>query len=315
MEDLDPAARTTPYDHPVLATLAGIAVLVLGALLLPRLMPQQPLGSLLAAGAGLGLVLWGIGFAVTTRYSTLAWKLGSAIVLVAAGLGSALIAHSQYETIARADASSFAEVEFGPGGAVQLPAGVASRGPLSKLFADGVTADAQAQRDFGTAFGKLGVGSLTSPYLLQQDPKALGQCAAIAALRSQVEAQATARVRRGKAMDDALSTANLPARAKQGIAIMAHAEDGAEDPLRANQLAMIDETSALCQLLAKRGWFNNGGYFGFRSGADEARFRALSTRRIALAGEAERIDRAAQARISEGREMVREMLGKSIFAQ
>jgi len=247
----------------------------------------------------------------------LVWKLGSAIVLVAAGLGSALIAHSQYETIARTDASSFAEVEFGPGGAVQLPAGTTSRGPLSRLFAESVTADAQAQRDLGTAFGKLGVGNLTSPYLLQQDPRVLAQCAAIGALRSQVEADAAARVRRVGAMTEALSAANLPERARQGIAIMARAQpaDTANDPLRTNQLAMIDETAALCQLLAKRGWLNNGGYFGFRSGADESRFRELSKHRIALAGEAERIDRAAQARVAEGREMVRDVLGKSIFVQ
>ena len=144
----------------------------------------------LGAGAGLALLLWAIGFAVTTRYSAMAWKLGSLAVLVVTGLGAALIAHGQYETIARADASSFAEVEFGPGGAAQVPAGAASRGTLSRLFVESVTADAQALRDFGAAFGKLGVANLTSPYLLEQDPRALTQCAAIAGLQSQAKAQA-----------------------------------------------------------------------------------------------------------------------------
>ena len=41
----------------------------------------------------------------------------------------------------------------------------------------------------------------------------------------------------------------------------------ASDPLLANQLALAGTTAELCQLLAKRSWFNNGGYFGFRSGA------------------------------------------------
>jgi hypothetical protein len=311
--EFDESARTTPYDHPVIATLVGAAVLVLGALLVPRFVPQQPLTALLGAGAGFAVLLWGIGFVATTRWSTIAWKLGSLALLVVAGLGAALIAHGQYETIARADASSFAEVEFGPGGAAQLPPGAASRGPLSRLFVESVTADAQAQRDFGTAFGRLSVANLTSPYLLEQDPKVLSQCAAIAALETQASAQAAARGQHATSMTAALAAANLPAKAKLGIATMAGPATSAE-PLLANQRAMARVTAELCQLLAKRSWFNNGGYFGFRSGADETRFRALAKRRMELAGAAERIARAAQARMAEGREMVRDMLSKSIFA-
>lgn len=316
MEAFDESGRTTPYDHPVIATLAGAAILVLGALLLPRLAPQQSLAILLGAGAGFALLLWGIGFAVTTRYSALAWKLGSLALLLVAGFGAALIAHAQYATIARADASSFAEVEFGPGSAVQVPPGAASRGPLSRLFVEGVTADAQAQRDFGTAFGKLGVAGLTSPYLLEQDSRPLSQCDAIMGLQAIARTHATARGKRAAAMADTLAGANLPASAKDGIAIMAQATqaNGAADPLLANQLALVDTTAELCRLLAKRGWFNYGGYFGFRNAADAATFRTLANRRIALAGEGERINRAARDRMAEGREMVREMLSKSIFA-
>jgi hypothetical protein len=314
MDELDGTGRTTPYDHPVIATLAGAAVLVIGALLLPRVAPQQPLAVLLGAGAGLALLLFAIGFAVTTRYSAIGWKLGSLALLVVAGLSAALIAHGQYETIARADASSFAEVEFGPGGAARMPVGAATRGPLSRLYVEGVNADAQAQRDFGTAFGRLGVANLTSPYLLEQDPRALSQCAAISGLQALAREQATAREQRAKAMAEALQAASLPATAKEGIAVMAGAAGSTGDPLLANQLAMVGTTSELCALLAKRGWFNYGGYFGFHDSADAARFRALSTRRMALAGEAEQINRASQTRMEGGREMVRDMLSKSIFA-
>jgi hypothetical protein len=159
----------------------------------------------------------------------------------------------------------------------------------------------------GTAFS-------TSPYLLERDSQALAQCAAIADLQSRAKALAAARGQRTKAMADALNAASLPAKAKEGIGIMAGiGQVDATDPLLANRLAMAGATAELCELLAKRGWFNNGGYFGFRSGADEVRFRALSKRRMELAGEAERIDRAAQARMATGRDMVREMLSKSIF--
>jgi hypothetical protein len=313
MDNIDETGRQTPYDHPVIATLAGIAALVIGALLVPRFLPQQSLGLLLGGGVALALVLWVIGFALTTRYSTTAWKSGSLALLVLAGIGAAMIAHAQYETLARADASSFAEVEFGPGGAALVPAGAAARGPLSRLFVESVTADTQAQRDFGTAFGRLGVANLTSPYLLEQEPRALSQCAAIAELQTLARSQAMARHQRAEAMAQALDAANLPAKAKEGIATIAGPAASAGDPLLANQLAMVGATSELCTLLAKRGWFNNGGYFGFRSGADEANFRALSKRRMELAGETARIERAAQERMTAGREMVRDVLSRSIF--
>ena len=314
MDAIEETGRQTPYDHPVIATLAGAAILMLGALLAPRFLPQQPLGTLIGAGLGLALLLWAIGFVATTRYSTLPWKLGSLVLLLATGAGDALIAHGQYETLSRADASSFAEVEFGPGGAVKLPAGAAARGPLSERFAESVAADAQEQRDFGTAFGRLGVANLTSPYLLEQDPKALSQCGAIQQMATLAQSQAAARAQRSQAMADALAKANLPSKAREGIAIMAGASSGAGDPRLDNQRAMVRATSDLCSLLAKRGWFNIGGYFGFRSGTDETRFRALSKARMELTGAVEGIERGSQERIARGRDMVREVLSKSIFA-
>ena len=313
MDDIEETGRRMPYDHPVIATLAGLAVLVIGALLVPRFLPQQSLGLLFGGGVALSLVLWAIGFALTTRYSTIPWKSGSLALLALGGIGAAMIAHAQYETLSRADASSFAEVEFGPGGAALVPAGAAARGPLSRLFVESVTADTQAQRDFGTAFGRLGVANLTSPYLLGQDPRVLSQCTAIADLQTLARSQAAARDQRAKAVAQALDAANLPAKAKEAIAVMAGPAASAGDPLLANQLAMVGATSELCELLAKRGWFNNGGYFGFHSGTDETRFRALSKRRMELAGETARIEHATQERMTAGREAVRDELSRSIF--
>ncbi|MBO9621601.1 MAG: hypothetical protein J7500_02705 [Sphingomonas sp.] len=310
MEDIEDGAGA-PFGHPVVATLAGAAVLVVGALLAPMLVPQQPLGLLLGVGAGVAVLLWAIGYVVTTRHAGAAWKAGSLGLLVAAGAGSAMIAHAQYETHARADASSFAEVEFGPGGAAQMPAGAAARGPLSRLFAESVAADAQAQRDFGAEMAKLGVGNLSSPYLLGLDPKVLSHCEAVDALEATARAQADARAARGKAMADALAAARLSDKAKQGIAAMAGAQG---DALLANQRALIGATGELCRLLARRGWTNNGGYFGFASGADAARFRALTQRQAAIAAEGAQIARAAQQRMASGRDTVRDVLSRSIFS-
>ena len=313
MEDFEEAGPRGPLDHPVVATLAGAAVLVIGALLVPRFVPQQPLGTLLAIGAVAALALWAVGFAVAMQPSPVAWKLGSLVLLVVAGLGVAMVAHGQYETIARADASSFAEVEFGPGGAALVPAGAASRGPLSRMFVANVTADLQAQRDYDAAFGGLGVGNLNSPYLLERDPRMLANCGGLNTVKALAETQAAAHAQRVAAMARSLDSANLPAKAKEGIGTMAGVGDKA-DPLLANRVAMLDATNDLCGLLARRGWFNNGGYFGFRTAGDEARFRALSARRLQLAGDAATIEHAAHERMAAGRDQVRDVLSRSIFS-
>jgi hypothetical protein len=88
----------------------------------------------------------------------------------------------------------------------------------------------------------------------------------------------------------------------------------AGDPLTANRLAMLDATGELCRLLARRGWFNQGGSFGFHSGADDARFRALTAQRLRIAGEAAQIERTVRDRMAAGREMVRDVLSRSIFS-
>ncbi|RYD49400.1 MAG: hypothetical protein EOP60_13920, partial [Sphingomonadales bacterium] len=63
-----------PHDHPVIATLAGCAVLVAGAILVPRMLPAQPQTTLIGAFVAAGFILWLIGFVVTTRLASLGWK-------------------------------------------------------------------------------------------------------------------------------------------------------------------------------------------------------------------------------------------------
>ncbi|MET0307279.1 MAG: hypothetical protein ABW023_01110 [Sphingomonas sp.] len=315
MTEADDTGAHAPHDHPVIAVLAGCAVLVLAAVVTPRLLPQQPYATLLGAGAGLALLLWAIGFAVTIRRSPMAWKLGSLAMLAGAGVIAGLVAHGQYQTRARADASSFAEVEFGPQGAPQLPGDAAARGPISQLFVASVQADAQAQRDYSAALGKFGAGALNSPYLLQQDPRAIGHCGEIESLRTLARAQSTGRGDRREALRHALDAATLSAQAKRGIAIMTDTDGAAkDDAVLANQLAMLDATGALCTLLARHGWYNEAGLFGFNSGSDRAQFEALNARRKTLAGETAQIARAATEKMQQGRDQVRDALSKSIFA-
>lgn len=301
------------YGHPLIATLAGGAVLVLAALLGPRFASPLPLPALLIGGAASGLILWLIGFLVTTRHASLLWKLGSLILLIGAGAAAALVAHGQFQTRSRADASSFAEIELMPDGAVVLPQGIAGRGPVSALYADAVQAEAGDKRAFTDALAKFGATALNSPYLLQQNPKPIQDCNALDNVRALAVAQSAKRLERRAALARAIGSASLPISAKQGIIQIVG--DAKNDPILGNQQALLDATGELCTLLARKTWFNANAYFGFSSGADMAAFKAIGVRRVALAKDADAIDAAAKARILDGREKVRDALSRSIYTK
>lgn len=316
MNDTDETGVHAPQDHPVLAVLAGCAVLVLAAVIGPRLAPQQAYAVLVGGGAALGVLLWAVAFGVTIRRSSIPWKLGSLAILAGAGAIAGLVAHGQYQTRARADASSFAEIEFGPQGAPQLPGDASTRGPISRLFAASLQADVLAQRDYAAALGKFGAGALNSPYLLQQDPRAIGHCGEIQDIRELARAQSVARAERQGAIEEAMLAANLPPKAKAGISLLAGeppAHD-AQEALLGNQLRMLDATEGLCTLLARRSWHNEGGYFGFGNAGDKARFDTVAALRQKIATETAQVARAATDRMQRGRDLVRDALSRSIFA-
>ncbi|WP_010545782.1 hypothetical protein [Sphingomonas elodea] len=308
--DVD-AARAAPVSTPLLATLAGIALLVLAAIAAPLLLPPQPLPLLIAAGAGFGLVLWIVALLVALRGASMGWRAGAALVLAATGAGAGLVANGQFQSRARADASSFADVEPAPDGTLRFPGDAAGRGPISRRFAAVAAAETAARQRYGEGFSRLGAAALNSPYLLTQDPRAIGNCAAFVALRSDTEKAGATQAAERQALRQAIAEARLAESAKQGIATMA-GTDGA-DPRQANRLAMLDATHQLCLLLARRGWYNLGGLFGFRAPADDAAFRKIQGTRQQLAAEAEQLNRSERNRMLEGREAVRDALSQSVF--
>jgi hypothetical protein len=299
--------------HPLIATLAGAAVLVIAALVGPRMASPLPLPALLIGGAAAGLVLWLVGFLATTRHASLLWKFGSLVLLIGAGAGAALVAHGQFQTRSRADASSFAEIDIASDGSIVLPQGIAGRGPVSALYADAVQADAAEKRAFGDALATFGAPSLNSPYLLAQNPKPIQDCAALDNVRALAVAQSAKRLDRRGALARAIGSASLPIAAKRGINQIVG--DAKADPVLANQQALLDATGELCTLLARKTWFNADAYFGFRSGADMAAFKAIGVKRAALAKDADAIDAAAKARVLAGRDVVRDALSHSIYTK
>ncbi|RYE01932.1 MAG: hypothetical protein EOP61_09870 [Sphingomonadales bacterium] len=295
-----------PHDHPVIATLAGCAVLIAGAVAAPHLLPAQPQAILLGAGAAAGFVLWLAGFTVTTRLSNFGWIAGSLAILLGAGTLAGYLTHRQYEASVRQDPSSFADLAFSPAGAPILPRDVEARGPISRLFAASVQADGNERREFDAAMAKLGMGNLNSPYLLTQNPQTIAQCGELESVKALANGQAAKRAERKQAIGQAIDSATLDASLKQAIRAIAAPAGG--DALQANQLAGIDATAQLCALLAKRGWYNDNGYFGFNSGGDAVRYKALQARRAALASEGEKLDKDAVTRIKAEQEKVQAAL-------
>jgi hypothetical protein len=298
---------TAPVSGAVLAVLAGCAVIVGAALLVPMLLPPKPLAVLLQSGAVLGLGLWLIALFTAMRRASIAAKLGGMAILIGLGLVAGWVTNNRYQARWSEDASSFAEVEFGPQGVPQLPAGAAARGPLSRQFAEMIAADMQAAREGQAALGKLGAGALNSPYQLQQSPAVLRHCDALKGAADAARTRAEQRHARHQALAAAIAAAGLPTPVSEGMTAMVE-PTGTSDPLLDNAVANIGETEALCALLARHSWFNDNYVFGFRDPADRAQFKALTARRLALAGQAAQIGRAATARMESGREKVREAL-------
>jgi hypothetical protein len=301
------------HGYPLAATLTGCALLVALAVSEPRLAGNQPLNLLLAAGAGLGLVLWLIAFIATIRRAPLLWKLGSLVVLLAVGAGGGYGAHRLGIAQARGDLTSLAEAEYGPDGTPSFPRDAQARGPISRLFVANFQAATEEKRDYSAEVGKLGLDVLGSPFLLAQKPEILGNCGAIDALKTKAAEDAAHRKTRLAEVLAALARAPVEAELKRGAGLMLAPVETPEriDAMRAQEESNLDSTKALCVLLAKRSWSNASGYFGFGSAADRAEFDAITTRRHDAARDTSILQREGRDRAIAGREILRDLLDAS----
>lgn len=311
-DDFDSEPRATALPFALLVILVGGAVLVAAMLLVPHLLARPALQMLLIGGAGAGLLLWLIGMVLGMRRSPLLWQLGAAIVLTLGGAAAGYGAHRQYHAQSARDASSFAEAELATDGTPELPRGAADRGPVSRAYVEAIAETTQDAREYESALGGLGVGGLTSPYLLSQGPEVLERCDAIGALKPRLETLYARRRARIETLSDTIAAAPFADPVKQGIDIMANAGATGEslDAMLGQERARLESTEALCHLLARRSWRNDMGHFAFSNAADEAAFRRISGERRAGATARAEQERAAQARWREGQEKVRAALSR-----
>lgn len=314
MDDQDWSEDGQPFiGHPVVATLCGRAVITLTAVFLPRMQDIPALPVLLGGGAALGLVLWLLGFALTIRRSPAMWKLGTLAVLVGAGLiggfGANLLNNSQTQ----GDATSFAETELESDGTPTPPRDATARGPLSRLYVDHIQKSIAEKRALGQALGQLGVGAMSNPYDLQNAPGVLGHCGDIARLKATAESNRKAQGERLAALVTAIDHSKLGDDLKAGMkGMLAPGETPAAlDAMLAADVEMIDSSTALCTLLAKKSWSFQGGYFGFNNGGDQVAYKAIEKRRGDAAAATTKLERDGKDRFTKARDTVRDILDVS----
>lgn len=301
--------------HAGLAVLGGCILLAVGAYAAPGLVGGKPLALLLGGGACAGLVIWLLAFLPFIRRSSGAWKAGSLLLLIAAGAAAGFGVHFQLKMQARADAMTFAETNVAADVTLQLPRGAANAGPLSRQFSDMNRAWFADRLAYDRQAKGLDLERLSSPWLLQQEGSVLAQCDAVVALRAKAAEMTKARKERLDALAAAIDASALPGELKRNMAIVAgpRVVDGV-DTVAAQEDTLQAAMGELCTLLARRNWFNNGGYFGFTNSADQAAFKRLTEQRAEAGAAHTRAERAAKARFEAGRGVVRDQLGKSLLA-
>lgn len=300
------AGRRGLLGWPLLIALLGCLALILAAAILPKILPPRGVSSLVLIGSGAGLALWLLVLAVGGRSRQWIPVMLALLLLPGTGALAGLGAGRIYAARASIDAQTFAELDVGADGTPGAPSAAAGRGPVSAAYLAALREAEQDQRDFTAALGASGLGTLNSPYVLQQAPQVLRDCAAIGGLERVAQAHRDRARTRAAQLADAVDRSELPAGVKPGARLIVTA--GGEDAILASRIELIRASRAQCDLLARRTWHNAGGLFGFANAGDRAAFGALAARRMAAAGKAEQLQRAAKDQRLAGREQVREAL-------
>lgn len=298
--------RSMLLGWPLLITLLSCLALILAAAFAPKVLPRLDFWTMVLAGAGIGLVLWLPVLLAGSR--TRQWLVvgGALIALPLTGALAGLGAGRIHVARASIDAQTFAEVDIAADGKPSVPGAAADRGAASAAFLAAIREAEKDDRAYGEAMGKFNLGVLSSPYLLQQAPQILADCAAISSLEQVARDQDKRARERTAQLAAAVDRSELPAEAKPGARQIVTAGDA--DAMLATRIEVIRASRAQCELLARRTWQNAAGYFGFSSGGDRAQFGATTRRLMAAAGEIEALQRKAKDQRIAGREQVRETL-------
>lgn len=300
------ARRSALFGWPLLLALIGCLALILAAAFTPRLLPRLDLGTMVLAGIGAGLAWWLLVLLVAGR--TRQWLVAgiALVVLPATGALAGFGAGRIYVARSAEDGRTFAELDIAADGKPSVPGAAAERGVASAAYLAAIREADKDLRDYADAMGKFNLGVLSSPYLLQQAPQVLSDCASISTLEKVAQDQSKRAHDRKARLIEAVDGSELPAGAKPGARAIVTAGD--EDAMLASRIEIIRASRAQCELLARRTWHNAAGYFGFSNGGDRAQFGATTKRLLEAAGKTEALQRVAKDQRTAGREQVREAL-------
>jgi hypothetical protein len=305
LEDEGPR-RSILLGWPLLITLLSCLALILAAAFAPKLLPRFDVWTMVFAGAGIGLALWLL--VLLTGSRTRQWLVvgGALIALPVTGALAGLGAGRIHVARASIDAQTFAEVDIAADGKPSVPGAAADRSQKGSRRDTAIRDAEKDDRAYGEAMGKFNLGVLSSPYLLQQAPQILADCASISSLEQVARDQDKRARERTAQLVAAVDRSELPAETKPGARQIVTAGDA--DAMLATRIEVIRASRAQCELLARRTWQNAAGYFGFSSSGDRAQFGATTKRLMAAAGEIEALQRKAKDQRMAGREQVREVL-------
>ncbi|MEG3181597.1 hypothetical protein [Sphingomonas sp. LT1P40] len=304
----DVEERSALLGWPLLTALGGCLLLAVASMLVPAILPRMDISTLLLIGAGTGLALWLVVLLVGMRRPQWIVIAAALVLLPAAGGLAALGANRIYVARASGDGMTFAQLKFAPDGAPLLPSGAAGRGPISAAYHAALAEAEKDQKDYAATLGRMNLGALNAPYLLQQAPAVLEKCGSISGLEKVAATNSRRRGERAARLGDAVAASELSTSAKEGVRMIVVPETA--DAILANEIETIRAAREQCDLLARRTWSNSGGYFGFGNAGDWAKFRTITARRVRAAEELGRLQRSETDRRTAGREMVREELSR-----
>jgi len=280
LEDWERALER-PDGRPLVASIAGSIVV---AVLLSTLFELLPIDLLrnrwlgLALATGIALTTWAIGWMVTLRQTTPAWKVGSALAYGATALMVLAWSIGNAQFAVRRDAAMLQTIRIDAMGHPQLPFGVRP-GPIARrglIFFGEVMGERHYRDDL---FVKLGMDRIVSAPALDARPGLLRDCGRFARGKSALDASGI-RVKHISTRFRAALVDLIPDQALRGQ-MLASFDKGdltqAADTLRSDQLqrAQLDLAGDLCRLLGAHRWHERNSAFEFTGAADLQRYDTL----------------------------------------
>jgi hypothetical protein len=285
--DYDDEAREEPRPPlllPLIATGVAAALLLLLAFAMPRSLDiahndSSVIGAVVA-GLIIGIILWGIAFAITIRRAGGGWQVGTLLFVIAVGVGSQVAAITLAASRISGDMATVAQQYRALSAGGQLPERVPEgTGPVSRMSAVFLNGTLQDRRAFDHDAEALGVLQILSHEGLTRTSPVLHHCGDFDALAARARRLGSsgweghfAEARR--LGDEAVRNREMTA--GDADAFFASAQENRYSYQRQWLLdaELIEDAQELCELLARRPWVVRGTDLLFSSPADleEARF-------------------------------------------